>query len=235
MMRERTARRDVRARWARAFGLVVLVVAVSACTLVPRGAGIPGARGWRPVLPALHAEPDPVGGGRIVDALGREVLLRGVNVNALAEYWQYGSFATTFPLTGEDADRISATGWSVVRLLVSWSRIEPAPGAYDERYLDQVANAVGLLERRGVYSIVDFHQDAWGPTLAAPAGTACPGGSDPAFGWDGAPGWATLDGGAARCAPAGIREISPAVLASFAAFWNNTPGPGGVGIRTRYA
>jgi hypothetical protein len=31
----------------------------------------------------LHAEPDPVSGGRIVDSDGREVLLRGVNVNAL--------------------------------------------------------------------------------------------------------------------------------------------------------
>src|SRR3954471_8144402 len=197
-LRDHTAYGSAPARsWIRTLGLVALVVAVSACTLVPRGTGIPGARGWRPVLPALHAEPDPVAGGRIVDALGREVLLRGVNVNALAEYWQYGSFATTFPLTGADADRISATGWNVVRLLVSWSRIEPAPGRYDEQYLDQVARAVQVLERRGVYSIVDFHQDAWGPTLAAPPGTTCPAGSDPAFGWDGAPGWATLAGGAA--------------------------------------
>lgn len=31
--------------------------------------------------------PDPVEGGRIVDASGREVLLRGVN--AFVEYWQY--------------------------------------------------------------------------------------------------------------------------------------------------
>ena len=37
-------------------------------------------------LPPLHADPDPVRGGRIVDDRGREVLLRGVNVNALAEY-----------------------------------------------------------------------------------------------------------------------------------------------------
>jgi endoglycosylceramidase len=221
--------------WLRVLGVVVLVVALGACTLVPRRTGIPGARGWRPLLPALHAEPDPVAGGRIVDALGREVLLRGVNVNALAEYWQYGPFATTFPLTAADADRISATGWNVVRLLVSWSRVEPVPGTYDERYLDRVAAAVDLLARRGVYTIVDFHQDAWGPTLAAPPGTTCPAGSDPAFGWDGAPGWATLDGGASRCATAGVRELSPAVLASFAAFWNDAPGPGGVGIRTRYA
>ena len=36
-------------------------------------------------LPALHAELDPVNGGRIVDAHGRQVLLRGVNFSAYGE------------------------------------------------------------------------------------------------------------------------------------------------------
>jgi len=186
-------------------------------------------------LPALHAEPDPVGGGRIVDAERREVLLRGVNVNALAEYWSSNAFPTTFPLTPEDADHIASIGWNAVRLLLSWSRVEPAPDVYDEAYLDQAADAVAMLAERGVYSIVDLHQDAWGATLAAGPGEACPEGTEPAFGWDGAPGWATLDGGAPRCTTAGIRETSPAVLAAFAAFWADAPGPDGVGIRTRYA
>ena len=180
----------------------------------------------------LHAAPDAVHGGRIVDASGREVLLRGVNVNAFVEYWQYGAFATTFPFPA-DARRIAGTGWNAVRLLVSWSRIEPAPGQYDDQYLAQVRDAVRLLADQGVYSIIDLHQDAWGPTLAAPPGTVCPAGQDPAFGWDGAPAWATLDAGASRCVPAGIRELSPAVRAAFAAFWADAPGPGGVGIRTR--
>ena len=220
--------------WVTAFGVVGLVAALSACAPVPRGGGVPGSHRWRPALPALHAEPDPVSGGRVVDASGREVLLRGVNVNALVEYWRYGSFPTTFPLTDRDADLISATGWNAVRLLVSWSRVEPSPGVYDEQYLDQVARAVRTFERRGVYSVIDFHQDAWGATLAAPADQVCAAGSEPAFGWDGAPGWATLDGGASRCVPAGIRELSPAVRAAFVAFWDDAPGPGGVGIRTRY-
>lgn len=217
-----------------AAAVVVLALVASACTtLVPRP-GPAGRAGWRPVLPPLSAEPDPVAGGRIVDALGREVVLRGVNVNALVEYWPYGSFPTTFPFTEADADAISGIGWNVVRLLVSWSRIEPEPGRYDEAYLDRVAAVVRQLERRGVYSIIDLHQDAWGPSLAAPRGTVCPAGESPAFGWDGAPAWATFDGGASRCVPAGIRELSPAVRAAFAAFWADAAGPGGVGIRTRY-
>lgn len=186
-------------------------------------------------LPDLHAEADAERGGRIVDAEGREVLLRGVNVNALAEYWQYGAFPTVFALTASDADQMAAIGWNVVRLLLSWSRVEPAPGAYDAAYLEQVRRAVRLLASRGLYTILDLHQDAWGPTLAAPPGTTCAASEQPAFGWDGAPGWATLDGGASRCAAAGVRELSPAVAASFAAFFNDAADGTGVGIRTRYA
>jgi endoglycosylceramidase len=202
-----------------------LVAAVAFAQDVPK-------RGLRLGLPALHAEADPAG-GRIVDAKGREVILRGVNVNAHAEYWAYGDLPTVFPFTPEDADRIAGIGWNVVRLLVSWSRIEPQPGAYDEAYLRAVEKTIKLLAKHGVYTIVDLHQDAWGPTLAAPAGTVCAPPTAPAFGWDGAPGWATLDGGASRCFTA-LRELSPAVLASWAAFLANAPGPGGVGIRTRY-
>ena len=111
-----------------------------------------------------------------------------------------------------------------VRLLVSWSRIEPEPGRYDDAYIAEVRAAVRLLARHGIWSIIDLHQDAWGPTLAAPPGEAVPPGQEPAFGWDGAPGWATLDEGAPRCTIAGIRELSPAVRGAFAAFWPTGPG-----------
>jgi hypothetical protein len=195
--------------------------------------GSPPAR-VGPLLP-LHAEPDPLRGGRIVDSDGREVLLRGVNVNALVDYWQYGAFTTTFPLTDADARGIAAVGWNTVRLLVSWSRVEPEPGRYDDAYLDDVREAVRLFARHGIRSVIDFHQDAWGPTLAARPGEVCPPGQQPAFGWDGAPAWATLDDGASRCTPLGIRELSPAVRTAFIAFWADRAGPRGVGIRTRYA
>jgi endoglycosylceramidase len=185
-------------------------------------------------LPDLHAEPHPVNGGRIVDAEGREVLLRGVNVNALAEYWQYGAFATTFPFTAADADLMAAIGWNAVRLLLSWSRVEPQPGAYDAAHLESARAAIRQLTSRGLYTIIDLHQDAWGATLAARPDEVCLPPAEPAIGWDGAPGWATLDGGAPRCASLGVRELNPAVSASFATFFANAPGPGGVGIRTRY-
>jgi hypothetical protein len=184
-------------------------------------------------LGALHAEPDAINGGAIVDDEGRTVLLRGTNVNALAEYWQYGSFPTTFPFTDADVDRVDAIGWNAIRLLLSWSRVEPNPGEYDDAYLATVDDVIARLSRHGIYTIVDLHQDAWGATLAARPDEVCPSGQPLAVGWDGAPGWATQDGGAARCA-AISREFSPAVRTAWGAFWTDAAGPGGVGIRTRY-
>ena len=101
-------------------------------------------------LPGLHAELDPVAGGRIVDSHGREVLLRGVNVNAFVEYWAYApELPTTTPFDASEADRIAFMGWNVVRLLLSWSRVEPEPGHYDESYLDEIEGWVRQLDRGG--------------------------------------------------------------------------------------
>lgn len=196
---------------------VLLVAAVAMPATA--SAALPAAAAVRP----LHAVPDPVAGGRLVDDRGREVLLRGVNVNALADYWRGTPFATTFPLAAQDPARMRRIGWNAVRLLVSWSRVEPAPGRYDERYLDLVARTARRLGRAGLAVVVDAHQDAWGPSLAAPPGTTCPGASTPALGWDGAPAWATRDGGAARCDP-GVREGVPAVMAAWRAFFADQGG-----------
>ena len=199
--------------------LLTLLLAAAVAAPATASAAVPGAAAVRP----LHAVPDPVAGGRLVDDRGREVLLRGVNVNALAEYWKGTPFATTFPLAPQDPARMRRIGWNAVRLLVSWSRVEPAPGRYDERYLALVARTARRLGREGLAVVVDAHQDAWGASLAAPAGTACPPGWTPALGWDGAPAWATADGGALRCDP-GVREAVPAVLAAWRAFFADQGG-----------
>lgn len=190
-------------------------------------------------LSPLKAELDPVNGGRFVDGEGREVMLSGVNVNSLGEYWQYDEAqAPNLPFTEQDMDHIQAMGWNLVRLVITWSRVEPEPGVYDQKYLDQIEKVVRQLEARGIYTMIDLHQDAWGPSLAARENENCPEGTIPASGWDGAPAWATLDHGAARCYPdhplLGEREFSPAVMMAFLSFWEDAKGPGSVGIQTRY-
>ena len=125
--------------------------------------------------------------------------------------------------------------WNVVRLLLSWSRVEPEPGVYDESYLDEIAEAVSILERHGIYSLLDMHQDAWSATLAARPDEDCPPFLPPAIGWDGAPAWATFDEGLPRCVPGGFRDLTAATVASWRAFFGNRADARGVGIRTRYA
>ena len=209
--------------------LAKLAAAVVAALIAASILSAPASAG----LPRLSAEPDPVAGGRIVDSHGREVLLRGVNVNSLGEYWQGTDIDPTLPLERNDPEKIAGIGWNVVRLIVSWSKVEPKPGRYNEHYLDRVAKWIRRFREQGIYTIVDFHQDAWGATLAARPDEVCPSGYRPAFGWDGAPGWATLDEGKPRCY-SGAREVNPAVSTAWANFFADAPGPGGVGIRTRY-
>lgn len=167
-----------------------------------------------------------VGGRRaFVDGSGREVLLRGANFNALGDYHQADpAFPPTRPPTDDDWDGMAAAGFSVVRLLVSWSALEPVRGQIDTAYVDRIRQAVDAAAARRIYTVVDMHQDAWGKHIASPFGTVCPEGTELAIGWDGAPPWATLTDGASTCRPIGNREGAPAVQAAFRAFYENRDG-----------
>ncbi len=162
---------------------------------------------------------------RIVDEHGREILLRGANFNALGDYHQDDpDLPPTRPPTADDWDQMAANGFSVVRLIVSWSALEPERGELDPDYVDRIRAAVDDAAARGIYTVIDFHQDAYAKFVATPAGTTCPEGTEPAIGWDGAPEWATLTDGESTCRPVGYREGSPAVQAAFRSFYGNTDG-----------
>ena len=79
-------------------------------------------------LPVLRAVPDPAGGGRIVDQHGREVLLRGVELE---------------DSTG-DLRVLQATGWNLVRVTVD---LEPAT-------LRRAARVVDRLSAAGMYTVI---------------------------------------------------------------------------------
>jgi endoglycosylceramidase len=200
---------------------LIAVTAVVGGLAGPTGAGV--ATAARPPLTALrvdHSVDPPV----IVDAGGRQTLLRGVNVNSLGDYWQANRrYPTVVPVTGADWDRIATQGFDVVRLLVSWSRLEPQRGRFDRAYLAEVRAAVAAAKARGIYTIIDMHQDAWGKYIATPRATTCPEGTEPAKGWDGAPRWATLTEGFDTCTPGG-REASPAAREAWRAFYANDRG-----------
>ena len=198
--------------------LAAVAIAVAAL------AGIASAHGDHesPELLALH-----VAHGKrtaIIDTAGREVTLRGVNLNSLGDYYQDDpDLPPVVPVLGADWDRMAALGFDVVRLLVSWSSLEPRPGHLDHAYLAQIKRAVHDAARRGIYSVIDMHQDAWGASIVSPRGVVCPAGRRPAIGWDGAPRWATITDVASTCT-AGSREDSEAVLTAWDSFYADRAG-----------
>jgi endoglycosylceramidase len=169
-------------------------------------------------LPRVSVEPGE--DAAIVDAQGREVLLRGINVNQLGDYFQADpEQPTVFPLAEEDFAQIASLGFNVVRLVTNWSAWQPQRGAFDEAYLRRVRAAVDDAAAHGLYTVIDMHQDAWGKFIATPPGATCPPGFGPAVGWDGAPEWATFTDGQTTCRAANTRELSPAVAQAFQSFY----------------
>src|SRR6478672_7599578 len=77
-------------------------------------------------LPRLHATHGASAAVR--DSSGAQVLLRGVNVNQVGEYFQANpDLPPTVPLTQDDFHDIAQLGFNSVRLIVSWSALEPTP------------------------------------------------------------------------------------------------------------
>jgi endoglycosylceramidase len=211
------------------FPIALLACAATLVAAAPASAGPRSSARFPEALPALAAVPDAQRGGRIVDAQGREVLLRGVNVDVLADYAKNSALPTVNAFRPRDLALLRASGWNLVRLQLSWSRIEPRPGEYDDAYLAEAARYVQTFRGAGIYTILDIHQDAWGAALQARPNELCPPGLRPALGWDGAPGWATIVSPLIPRCFAGAKEINPAVTEAWSAFWADTRG-----IRSAY-
>ena len=162
---------------------------------------------------------DPDGQVVLADQRGAQVILRGINVNQLGEYYAADpDVPTVLPLTEQDFADIAAMGFNTVRLVLSWSRLEPQPGQVDAREIDRARQAVAWAGQHGIHVVLDVHQDAWGMGVVAPPGTECRRGTSPMTGWDGAPDWASFYDGAPPCQFTG-RDLAPNVLRAFTSFY----------------
>ncbi len=175
-------------------------------------------------LPWLHAAPgSPVGLLETPD--GSYFPLRGVDVNGLIQYGP--DWNESIPLTQADFAEMHALGFTFVRLSLSWSLLEPAPGVFNQSYLAALSQVVDWAGAEGIYVLVDMHQDLYNRFLA-PNGTE----------QDGFPTWATFSGNASRTCPIYLNETTclqdPAVDNAWNAFWNNTTVPGYVGLQEAY-
>lgn len=160
----------------------------------------------------------------IYDEFGRQVVLRGVNLNHLGDYFESDPrLPTTSPLTEDDWADLEAQGVGVVRLVTNWSAWQPTRGVLDTDYLARVDAAVATAADHGIHVVLDMHQDAWSKYVFTPADETCPPGTRHQIGWDGAPQWATFTDGFPTCTP-DAREDSPAVRRAWENFYGNRDG-----------
>ncbi len=158
-------------------------------------------------------------GRHFLDPAGRVILLRGVN---LANDSKVPPF---LPLSDpSELDVLAHQGMNVIRLLFIWEAFEPTPGCYNDTYLGTLRAIAEAAWARGLYVIIDVHQDGFSRRLARGCG-------------GGFPAWAISPRARSRppdngcdCKNWVFHEVTdPNVHRSFTDFYADT-----YGVRTRY-
>ncbi|MEI6486863.1 MAG: cellulase family glycosylhydrolase [Sphingomonadales bacterium] len=134
-----------------------------------------------------------IDGTEFRDAMGRHVLLRGVNFGGdckvpatpdgrthlpsdFADHRTVSFVGRPAPLDEIDSHlaRLAHWGFNCLRLLTTWEAVAHAgPGQHDEAYLAYFAEVCRRAGAHGFHVFIDFHQDVWSRMS----------------GGDGAPGW----------------------------------------------
>lgn len=124
--------------------------------------------------------------GKFVDASGRQVILRGINVAGDAKYPsepfdQPSQVTDDFfdgdnvsfhkrPFTKEDAHvhfaRLRRFGYNTIRYIFTWEAIEArGPGIYDEEWINHTIEVLRTAKDYGFFVYMDPHQDVVRPNL----------------------------------------------------------------------
>lgn len=89
-------------------------------------------------------------------------MFHGVNsVYKIHPYIPSTNFSYQDSLNEEDIDDLASWGINLVRLGVMWEAVERAPGVYNHTYLDEIENLINKLGEKGIYTMVDSHQDVF--------------------------------------------------------------------------
>ncbi|HVS68274.1 MAG TPA: cellulase family glycosylhydrolase [Mycobacteriales bacterium] len=169
----------------------------------PSAAGTTGqataiASNAQPATPIGHA------GRWLTDAHGRVLLIHGINVSMKGSLAQ----SQAYRFGADDAAFLARNGFNAVRLTVERYAIEPTPGQFDASYLAFIQHTVKVLNSYGVMTLIDFHQDEFGPV----------------FHDNGYPSWMTSTGGLPNVTAVGFPFqylANPAVNHAFDNLWDN--------------
>jgi endoglycosylceramidase len=165
------------------------------------------------LIASAAAKPPGHAGRWITDSHGRVLILHGLNM--VYKRPPYQPSATGFG--ADDAAFLARNGFDVVRLGVIYAAVEPSPGVYDDAYLAGIASTVRTLGARGIYTLLDFHQDQYNER----------------FHGEGFPPWAVYDDGLPNVPDLGFPGNytgMPALQHAFDHLWSDTAG-----LQERYA
>lgn len=95
------------------------------------------------------------------DSSGRSVIFHGVNIVYKVHPYlpQRDEFHSQLSLTDAELDDLVKWGFNFVRLGVMWEAVERAPDTFNATYLDEVEALINRLGEKGIYTLVDAHQD----------------------------------------------------------------------------
>lgn len=207
----REAKKPVRGHHGRRDARLTLIVAVS-CLLTASCTSAPAPRecviepptppDWR--LTANDTE--------LRDGLGRRVFLRGVNAGGRSKFSPYMPFdADSDQFTTALAtymDRAASWGIDAMRVPFTWAALEPVAGQDDADWLSRYDQLLDAAWARGIWTVVDFHQDVYSEVYCG----------------DGFPAWTVPNPPAPHhdCPQWFLKYFDdPAVIAAFDAFWAN--------------
>lgn len=127
--------------------------------------------------------------------------------------------------SNNDLAQMRSLGFNFIRLAVSWSQLEPKPGAYSATYINRIAQVVGWAREQGIYVLLDMHGDNYSrftpqsaPASLPPLLTPTTQSGNHA---DGAPSWAVMGNGVPALAVEGQGELNAYAETAFTNFWLN--------------
>lgn len=124
---------------------------VTVCAVQPAGAD--------PTLPGSGSPATIDANGRWFsrDAQGRALELHGYNIKLHAD--RIGT------VTLDQLEGMRRNGFTLLRLAIFWSDLEPTQGNWNDQYFADLAHVLDLAQTVGVKVVLDMHQDSYSPEV----------------------------------------------------------------------